>query len=80
MKMIINGYGFVEEAEPTDKQVKLRNDIDEAITDAILTMHEYSQAAVRGVKVPDKIEHDPIKLARIRELIQELYGLPDVYL
>lgn len=80
MKMIINGYGFVEEAEPTEKQVKLRNDIDEAISEAIMTMHEYSQAAVRGVKVPDKIEYDPAKLARIRELIQDLYGLPDVYL
>jgi len=80
MKMIINGYGFVDELEPTDKQVKLRNDIDESIMDAVLTMHEYSQAAVRGVKVPDKIEYDSVKLARIRELIQDLYGLPDVYL
>ena len=80
MKMVINGYGFVDELEPTEKQVKLRNDIDESIMVAVLTMHEYSQAAVRGVKVPEKIEYDQNKLNRIRVMICELYGLPDVYL
>lgn len=73
-------YGYIvngEETEPTDAQTNLQDEIDGAIQALFDTMRElYANAS--GKDIPE-VEHDISKLTDIREKVEQLLELPDVY-
>lgn len=76
-----NGYGYEDDGdgglEPTNHQIQLQDEVDGAIQSAVDTMASfYSEAADVGEFATD---HDIGKLTEIRELIESLYGMPDIY-
>lgn len=76
------GYGH-ENEEPTDLQIDLQDQIDGTIAEAVTTLIDVYFESVETVDGSDmnvpEYEHDINKLTQIRELIEELYGLPDAY-
>lgn len=71
-----NGYGY-DEVGPKDNHIELQDNIDNSIAKTVNTIrHEYALAT--DVEYPE-YEHDINKLTQIRELIQDLYNLDEVY-
>lgn len=76
-----NGFGYVPEEDdmvPTNRQLELQDSIDNAIAVAVQSLMSCSRTALEGVIVPE-YEHDIYKLTQIRELIQDLYNIPEAY-
>lgn len=67
----------VEYEEPSEEQIQTQDEIDGNVQELFDSMRDiYSRSS--GVEIPE-VEHDIYKLTRVRELVEELLGLPDVY-
>lgn len=70
-------YGYFKEGEPTDAQLALQDTIDNSIQVLFDKMRGiYNDAS--GQAIPE-VEHDIDKLSQVRELVESLLELPDIY-
>lgn len=70
-------YGYLAESEPTDAQLRLQDEIDTFIQELFDKMEDL-YSAVEG-RPTREIEHDIQKITTIREEVEELLGLEDIY-
>jgi hypothetical protein len=72
-----NELGYHAEGEPTDAQLRLQDNIDNAVQQLFDEMRViYNDASGQEIA---EIEHDISKITEIREMVESLLGLPDVY-
>lgn len=70
-------YGYFESGEPSSAQMQFQDTVDNAIFDLLQNLkNEYEM--VMG-KITDDIEWDIGIITQIREEVQDLLGLPDIY-
>lgn len=72
-----NDHVEEEYQEPSDEQLEIQDEIDGNVQELFDSMRDiYSRSS--GTEIPE-VEHDIYKLTRVRELVEELLGLPDIY-
>lgn len=71
------GLGYTADGEPTDAQIQLQDHIDNEIFRFMGTMCGIYYDATDMEH--EDIEWDIDKISRIREVIESVLGLPDVY-
>lgn len=75
------GFGYTkiseDESEPTDLQIGLLDEVDNEIQNMVDNIAKQYDGAAENAKADTS--WDIGKITRIRDLVEELYALPEVY-
>lgn len=75
------GFGYTkineDESEPTDFHLGLQDSVDNSIQDMVDSIAKQYDGAAENAKADTS--WDIGKITRIRDLVEELYALPEVY-